>query len=49
MNKWFMFGLLIFNLIFFLVSWFLNDIREMLGFGIMLLFLTNILLVTKGK
>lgn len=46
--KWFMFGLLILNFILFTIYWILGDVVSMVGIGVMLLFLTNVLLVTKG-
>ena len=47
--KWFMFGILIFDFIGFIISWIINDIREMIGFGIMILFITNVLLITNPR
>lgn len=46
--KWFLFGLLIFDFILFTIFWILKDVVSMVGIGVILLFLTNVLLITKG-
>ena len=45
--KWILFSLLILNIIFFGFNWFTENIKEMIGFGVLILFLTNILLQAK--
>ena len=47
--KWSMFGFVVLNLILFILYWIFGDIKGMVGWGVMLLFQTNILLVTKGE